>query len=171
MNIPDNLGYPIIIEKEYNNSNLELFKEFEGLPEGKKKILNPYKKLEAYMRNSGSRTRDAKQQKTRDRMKERPIELDWKDLKRIFEKQDERCFWLGIKINPMDIFDKGNMLAFSVDRIFNHKGYTEENVVITTRLANLGRGSCNFEKFKKDIEKIEKSFIESYIKKNETQNI
>jgi len=171
MNIPDNLGYPIIIEKEYNNSNLELFKEFEGLPEGKKKILNPYKKLEAYMRNSGSRTRDAKQQKTRDRMKERPIELDWKDLKRIFEKQDERCFWFGIKINPMDIFDKGNMLAFSVDRIFNHKGYTEENVVITTRLANLGRGSCNFEKFKKDIEKIEKSFIESYIKKNETQNI
>ena len=170
MNVPDNLGYPTIIESKYDDSNLELFKEFEGIPEGKKKILNPYKKLESYMRNSGSRTRDAKQQKTRDRMKDRPIELNWKDLKRIFEKQEEKCFWLGLKINPMDIFDKGNMLAFSVDRIYNHKGYTEENVVITTRLANLGRGSCNFEKFKQDISKIEKAIIEKYIlnKKNET---
>jgi len=167
MNIPDNLGYPIIIEKEYDNSNLELFKEFEGLKEGKKKMLNPYKKLESYMKNSGSRTRDAKQQKTRDRMKERPIELDWKDLKRMFEKQEEKCFWFGIKINPMDIFDKGNMLAFSVDRIYNHKGYNEQNVVITTRLANLGRGSCHFEKFKKDIDKIKSSILEDYLKKHQ----
>jgi hypothetical protein len=167
MNVPDNFGYPIIIENKYNDSNLELFKEFEGLPEGKKKILNPYKKLESYMRNSGSRTRDAKQQKTRDRMKERPIELDWKDLKRIFEKQEQKCFWLGIKINPMDIFDKGNMLAFSVDRIYNHKGYTEENIVITTRLANLGRGSCEFEKFKEYIVKIEKSIIENSLKQKQ----
>lgn len=170
MNVPDNLGYPITIENKYDDSNLELFKEFEGIPEGKKKILNPYKKLESYMKNSGSRTREAKQQKTRDRMKERPIELDWKDLKRIFEKQKEKCFWLGLKINPMDIFDKGNMLAFSVDRVYNHKGYTEENVVITTRLANLGRGSCQFEKFKENIIKIEKSIIEKYLEEKQNDS-
>lgn len=163
MDVQDNFGYPIIIETKYNNSNLELFKEFEGIPEGKKKILNPYKKLESYMKNSGSRTRDAKQQKTRDRMKERPIELDWKDLKVIFEKQDKRCFWLGIEINPMHIFDKGNMLAFSVDRISNHNGYTKDNVVITTRLANLGRGSCSFENFQKHIEKIKSSIVQNYL--------
>lgn len=170
MNVPDNLGFPFIIENKYDDSNLELFKQFEGIPEGKKKILNPYKKLESYMKNSGSRTREAKQQKTRDRMKERPIELDWKDLKRIFEKQEEKCFWLGLKINPMDIFDKGNMLAFSVDRVYNHKGYTEENVVITTRLANLGRGSCQFEKFKENIIKIEKSIIEKYLEEKQNDS-
>jgi hypothetical protein len=163
MNLPDNFGYPIIIETKYNDSNLELFKEFEGVPEGKKKILNPYKKLESYMKNSGSRTRDAKQQKTRDRMKERPIELDWKDLKAIFEKQDKKCFWLGIEIKPMDIFDKGNILAFSVDRISNHNGYTKDNVVITTRLANLGRGSCSFENFQKHIERIKSSIIQNHL--------
>lgn len=152
----DNFGLPIeIVTKRYDNSNLELFEEFVGLPESKRKILNPYKKLEANMKNAGGRTRDAKQQKTRDRMKNRPIEVDWRDLKRIFEeKQKRKCFWLEIEINPMDIFEKDNQLAFSVDRIENSKGYTEDNIVISTRLANLGRGSCPFDKFKKIMEKV-----------------
>jgi len=162
----ENFGLPKqIIVKPYDDSNLELFQEFVGLPEAKVKLLNPYKKLERNMKGAGNRTRDAKQQKTRDRMKQRPIELDWKDLKRIFEeKQQSKCFWLNITINPMDIFEKDNQLAFSVDRIKNSKGYTEDNIVICTRLANLGRGSCSFEKFKDIIEKIDKQKLDFFLK-------
>lgn len=169
--IHDNFGLPKeVIISPYDNSNLELFNEFVGLPETQIKLLNPYKKLERNMRGAGNRTRDAKQQKTRDRMKERPIELDWKDLKRIFEeKQQGKCFWLNITINPMDIFEKDNQLAFSVDRIKNSKGYTEDNIVICTRLANLGRGSCPFDKFQKIMNKIDKEKLEIFSKiyKNE----
>ena len=61
--IHDNFGLPKeIIINPYDNSNLELFNEFVGLPEAKTKILNPYKRLESYMKNAGARTRDAKQQ-------------------------------------------------------------------------------------------------------------
>lgn len=166
--IHENFGLPKeVILKPYDDSNLELFKEFVGLPESKKKILNPYKKLESNMRGAGNRTRDAKQQKTRDRMKERPIEVDWKDLKRIFEDKNQgKCFWFKIPINPMDIFEKDNQLAFSVDRIENSKGYTEDNIVICTRLANLGRGSCPFHKFQEIIDKIDKEKLDQLLKLN-----
>jgi len=164
--IHDNFGLPKeTIVNPYDNSNLELFDEFVGLPETKIKVLNPYKKLESYMKNAGARTRDAKQQKTRDRMKQRPVEVDWKDLKRIFEeKHNSKCFWFKIPINPMDIFEKHNQLAFSVDRINNNKGYTEDNIVICTRLANLGRGSCPFDKFKEITEKIDRVKLEYFLK-------
>jgi len=59
-------------------------------------------------------------------------------LKRLRIKQNGKCYWLGIDID----FDCKDVLrAPSIDRLYNSKGYTIENVVLTTRFANLGR--CN----------------------------
>ena len=84
----------------------------------------------------------------------RTINITEKTLKKIFQKQDGKCYWFGIRLNPCDIFTPHNPIAMSVDRIDNDKDYLEDNVVICCRLANLGRGSCDFEEFKKIIKQL-----------------
>ncbi len=71
------------------------------------------------------------------------IEIDEDYLRKLFYEQDERCYWLGTKINESDVFIPHHPLAPSVDRLDNDFGYIPKNVVITTRFAN--RGRCTVE--------------------------
>lgn len=74
------------------------------------------------------------------------VEITWEEIRDQFNQQNGRCYWLGVKIDPMDIFDPWNALAPSLDRLDNDKGYVVGNVVITTRYANLGRGRLSADK-------------------------
>jgi hypothetical protein len=76
------------------------------------------------------------------------------DLERQFNKQRKKCYWFGIELNPLDIFTVRYPLAMSVDRIDNTKGYIKNNILITCRLANLGRQNCSPDVFKEVIKKL-----------------
>jgi hypothetical protein len=78
------------------------------------------------------------------------------DLKEQFDKQRGKCFWLGIDLNPLDIYRIRYPLAMSVDRIDNRRGYIKCNIIITCRLANLGRQSCESHVYLELIEGIKK---------------
>ena len=82
------------------------------------------------------------------------VDITEDDLRAQFKKQKGRCYWLGIKLTPKDIFKSYYPLAMSVDRLDNDMGYTPNNIVITCRFANLGRGRCTVKEFRKIIKKI-----------------
>jgi hypothetical protein len=75
--------------------------------------------------------------------------LNYEKLKVKFKEQNERCYWLGIKLDPQDNYIKNHPLALSVDRLDITKPYTYDNIVISSRLMNLGRGRFNHEEFQK----------------------
>lgn len=106
---------------------------------------DPWKKLIKNTKSSGRRAKAMT-------LKRRGIELSFgikpEDLKNIYNAQNEKCYWFGIKLDPVLIFDKHNPLSMSVDRLDNDKGYEKDNIVICCRLANLGRQNCDFYKFK-----------------------
>lgn len=77
----------------------------------------------------------------------RPVTITWEDLRDQFYKQQGKCYWFGIDLVPDEIFMRGFPLSMSVDRLDNARGYEKDNIVITTRLANLGRGKCSVETF------------------------
>lgn len=79
--------------------------------------------------------------------------IDEKDLKNLWEKQNEVCYWFKIPLDSDLLFNKHpdyfpkHPLAPSVDRIDDTKDYTIDNVVICCRFANFGRNVYPFEKF------------------------
>lgn len=86
--------------------------------------------------------------------KQPKVEITENDLRVQFQKQGGRCYWLGVKLNPKDIFRSYYPLSMSVDRLDNSRGYTVDNIVITSRFANLGRGKCDVKEFKKIMKKV-----------------
>ncbi len=60
------------------------------------------------------------------------------DLERIFEEQGRKSKWLGVPINPDDVFRKHFPLSPSLDRLDNSKDYTPDNICISTRFENWG---------------------------------
>ena len=69
------------------------------------------------------------------------------DLEYLWQKQEGRCYWLGIEMSLEDLFIKDSPFAVSTDRIDCSQGYTLDNVVLTTRFANRGRGAYDGELF------------------------
>ena len=89
------------------------------------------------------------------KLPEKEVSLTVEDLREIFSDQDCRCHWMGIPLDPYDIFEKHHPLAMSVDRIDNDRGYTRDNVVICCRLMNLGRSCATKEMWENVIERLE----------------
>tara|TARA_R100000008_G_C3461097_1_gene104210 strand:+ start:71 stop:502 length:432 start_codon:yes stop_codon:yes gene_type:complete len=94
------------------------------------------------------------------------VAIDAEDLKRKFDEQEGFCFWTGIPLNMDFINESYHKLAPSVDRLDENKGYTYDNIVITVRFINFGRGNCDLNRMltymkalknaKFDIKKIER---------------
>lgn len=108
---------------------------------------NPWKKLLSNVLLSAAARHASKSGKRRsassaDSSVSHGVEITEDDLRQQFIKQDGKCYWFGIDLDPMDIFKPRYPLALSVDRIDNEKVYRPDNIVITCRLANLGRGTC-----------------------------
>ena len=82
-----------------------------------------------------------------------------------FIKQNEKCYWFGYPINPYGIFEKENPFSPSLDRLDESKGYIPGNVVITLRMANLGRQKCPPLKFKEQV-----NHLKNYFEGKDTRN-
>ncbi|MEK6879246.1 MAG: hypothetical protein AABY22_06530 [Nanoarchaeota archaeon] len=112
-------------------------------------MLNPWKHLLENVKKSGKRGSFFKE-------KNDSIDITWRDLEELFDKQDRKCYWFDIPLNPADIFIPYYPLAISVDRLSNLCYYQKSNIVICCRLANLGRSKFDSKKFRKIIDKIKK---------------
>jgi len=76
------------------------------------------------------------------------------DLKLQWKKQRGKCWWLGIPMSLEDLFVINSPFAVSVDRVDSSGGYTPNNIVLTTRFSNLGRGSYDDPGFKRRMRKL-----------------
>ena len=91
---------------------------------------------------------------SRGRKKALEVSIDWTDLRDQYYKQNGKCYWLNIKLDLSDNLISWHPLAISCDRIDNAIGYTKENIVISSRFANLGRGAATKDLFIQSLEKI-----------------
>lgn len=81
------------------------------------------------------------------------------DLKEVYKKQNGKCFWLDIPMSLEDLYVSHSPFAPSVDRIDNERGYHSDNIVLTTRFANKGRGAYMGEDFGPRLKKLLKEAI------------
>ena len=105
-------------------------------------------KLSARYGAGGGRLRDLKSNLGH----ELTITLD--DIKQLWEDQDGRCHWLGIKMSLEDVDIKNSPFAPSVERVDSSIGYVKGNVVLASRFANRGRGAYDDENFKKRLDNL-----------------
>ena len=73
--------------------------------------------------------------------KRHEITITINDLKDLWKIQKGKCYWLGIDMSLEDLFESHSPFSVSVDRLDSEKGYHRNNIVLTTRFANKGRGS------------------------------
>lgn len=78
------------------------------------------------------------------------VEIDSEFLMYLRKKQNGKCYWLNIDI---DFTKTCKIRSPSLDRLDNDKGYTKDNVVLTTRFANLGRRDATMIQMKEFIDK------------------
>jgi hypothetical protein len=92
------------------------------------------------------------------------IEIDEIFLEQLFGKQNGRCYWFTeIELDPMLLYVPYHPMAISVDRLVskvteNEGHYTEDNVVLTTRFCNFGRG-CYDGNFRTEVVDVFKNAI------------
>ena len=71
--------------------------------------------------------------------REHTIEVSVEDLKDIYRKQKELCYYSKKKIDLSEIFVPHSPKAISADRIDNSKSYSKDNIVLCMRFFNNGR--------------------------------
>ncbi len=81
-----------------------------------------------------------------------PITITIEDLKELWRIQNGKCYWLGIDMSLEDLFVSYSPFAVSVERLDSNRGYHKDNIVLTTRFANRGRGKYDNENFKQRLD-------------------
>lgn len=112
---------------------------------------DPWKKVMANMKVSSRRRYHVKEGGDKAEVRKTriyAITVTPNDLQAIFEEQGGLCYWLGTPLDPNSVFIPNNPLAISTDRLDNDRDYSRDNIVITTRFANLGRGSTPADEFR-----------------------
>ena len=83
----------------------------------------------------------------------RKIDFTIEDLKDIwYNQQGGKCYWLGIDMSLEDLFIPHSPFAVSVERLDSNRGYHKDNIALTTRFANKGRGKYDNESFKQRLD-------------------
>jgi hypothetical protein len=70
------------------------------------------------------------QAKYRSNIKEIEFDVDREYLLNLYNKQDGKCFYSGLKMEIALKHDKINNRTLSIDRIDSKKGYTKDNIVL-----------------------------------------
>jgi hypothetical protein len=83
------------------------------------------------------------------------FDIDEQFVKDLFEKQNGRCYWFNIKLEPSNIAKYP--WQPSLDRLDREKGYTKDNVVLACYAANIGRNTSSHEIFSKFVEDLKLS--------------
>jgi len=112
------------------------------------KNISKTRKKDPFVRLMKNLKRAGQKGRKRNIVKEVSKNINKSILKDIFNKQNGRCYWLKVKLDPEANLEPNHPLALSIDRIDNDRGYEINNIVISSRLANLGRGCFSAEKMK-----------------------
>ena len=89
---------------------------------------------------------------TKQSTKRHSITITIDDLKELWRIQNGKCFWLGIDMSLEDLFVSYSPFAVSVERLDSNRGYHKDNIALTTRFANRGRGKYDNENFKQRLD-------------------
>ena len=116
--------------------NVEMSAEYGAA--GARELKNP--KLSGRKRNTNQST------------KRHSITITTDDLKELWRIQNGRCYWLGINMSLEDLFVSNSPFAVSVERLDSNRGYHKDNIALTTRFANRGRGKYDNENFKQRLD-------------------
>lgn len=81
------------------------------------------------------------------------------DLLELFQKQNGRCYWLGIPMVVSEI--KRDPRRPSVDRLDTSRGYVHGNIVLTCQFANMGRSTFGAEDFRVFIEELKSQLAQA----------
>ena len=118
--------------------NVEMSAEYGAA--GARELKNP--KLSGRKRNTNQST------------KRHSITITMHDLKELWRIQNGKCYWLGVKMSLEDLFISNSPFAVSVERLDSNRGYHKDNIVLTTRFANRGRGKYDNNDFKKRLDNL-----------------
>ena len=118
--------------------NVEMSSEYGAA--GARELKNP--KLSGRKRNTNQST------------KRHPITITIEDLKELWKVQNGKCYWLRIDMSLEDLFISNSPFAVSVERLNSDRGYHIDNIVLTTRFANRGRGKYDNPDFKKRLDNL-----------------
>lgn len=102
---------------------------------------------------------------------ERDLTITLDEIKELWDNQQGRCHWLGIKMSLEDLEIKDSPFAPSVERLNNDLGYVQGNVVLASRFANRGRGAYNGDDFQSRLNSLIRDRIEVYDKEKVTVHI
>jgi hypothetical protein len=84
-----------------------------------------------------------------------PVEIDEQFIKDLYEKQNGKCYWFNVDLQPSNI--PKYPWQPSLDRLDRNKGYTKDNVVLACYTANIGRNTSDVETFSLFIEDLKKA--------------
>jgi hypothetical protein len=102
-----------------------------------KKTPNPWKKILANAQGAQNGW-NKKHQKLGVNRPVKQFTVTAEDIERVFNEQGGKSKWLGLPIDPNDVFRIHYPLAPSLDRLDNDKDYTPDNICISTRFENWG---------------------------------
>ena len=108
----------------------------------------------AGMRTENNPKLSGRERKGNQSTKRHDITITIDDLKELWDAQGGKCYWLGIDMSLEDLFVSHSPFAPSVDRLRSKEGYHKDNVVLTTRFANKGRGAYDREDFKSRLDNL-----------------
>lgn len=118
-----------------------------------KKTPNPWKKILANAQGAQNGW-NKKHQKLGVNRPVKQFTVTAEDIERVFNEQGGKSKWLGLPIDPNDVFRIHYPLAPSLDRLDNDKDYTPDNICISTRFENWGFNRASDETKLECVEKI-----------------
>ena len=92
--------------------------------------------------------------KTRAKHKNMEFSITKIDVMNVLANQNNRCFYT----NELFSYDTGNPSMISIDRIHSSKGYTLDNICLTTWEVNRMKTNINFDRFLEICQKINSKF-------------
>lgn len=81
-------------------------------------------------------------------------------ISELYKKQHGKCFWLGIPMSPSS--KPKELFQPSIDRIDRNKGYTKDNIVLASFLANFGRNDSSVSDWTKALKILKESLDFSF---------